>query len=78
MERGAQVSVEALAAEAGFAALPRETGIVVQNADGEIIAASPPVAQEILGLSSDQMLGRTSQDPRWAAVDEGGRFLEGA
>ncbi|KDF00962.1 hypothetical protein Y900_018990 [Mycolicibacterium aromaticivorans JS19b1 = JCM 16368] len=77
MERGAQVSVEALAAEAGFAALPRETGIVVQNADGEIIAASP-VAQEILGLSSDQMLGRTSQDPRWAAVDEGGRFLEGA
>lgn len=77
MDVGAQVSVDALAAEAGFAALPPETGIVVQNAGGEIIAASS-AAQEILGLSSDQMLGRTSQDPRWAAVDEDGRFLEGA
>ncbi|WP_168214800.1 PAS domain S-box protein [Mycolicibacterium sp. ELW1] len=76
MDGGAQVSVDALAAEAGFAALPPDAGIVVQNSEGEIIAAST-VAQEILGLSSDQMLGRTSQDPRWAAVDEDGRFLEG-
>ncbi len=77
MDGGAQVSVDALAAEAGFEVLPPEAGVVVQNAEGEIVAASE-VAQDILGLSFDQMLGRTSQDPRWAAVDEDGRFLEGA
>ena len=74
---GAQISVDAMAEEAGFVALPPDAGVVVQNADGEIVAASE-VAQDILGLSFGQMLGRTSQDPRWAAVDEDGRFLEGA
>ncbi|WP_052960216.1 bifunctional diguanylate cyclase/phosphodiesterase [Mycobacterium sp. EPa45] len=77
MDDGAQVSVEAMAAEAGFVALPPDAGVVVQNADGEIVAASK-LAQQILGLSSGEMLGRTSQDPRWAAVDEDGRFLKGA
>jgi PAS domain S-box-containing protein len=39
-------------------------GAVLQNADGAIIAANP-AAQRILGLSLDQMRGRTSLDPLW-------------
>lgn len=66
-----------LAAAAGFDELPDDAGIVVQNGHGEIVAVSAQ-AEEILGLSIDQMRGRTSQDPRWAAVDESGRFLPGA
>lgn len=73
----AHFSVEEMAKAAGFVTLPPDAGLVVQNADGEIVAASE-VAQQILGLSFDQMLGRTSQDPRWAAVDANGQFLEGA
>jgi diguanylate cyclase (GGDEF)-like protein/PAS domain S-box-containing protein len=73
----AHFSVEEMARAAGFVALRPDAGVVVQNADGEIVAASQE-AQQILGLSFDQMLGRTSQDPRWASVDADGRFLEGA
>ncbi|PWH13433.1 MAG: chemotaxis protein CheR [Anaerolineae bacterium] len=51
-------------------------GVVFQNADGEIIAANP-TAERILGLSFDQMRGRTSFDPRWRAVDEDGTPLSG-
>ena len=42
-------------------------GVVYQNAQGEIIAANP-AAERILGLTLDQMQGRTSGDPRWRAV----------
>lgn len=70
-------SVEAMARAAGFTDLPPQAGIVVQNADGEIAAASPQ-AQSILGLSLDQLRGRTSQDPKWAATDEWGNFIGGA
>lgn len=42
-------------------------GIVYQNPQGEILSANIS-AQEILGLSIDQMQGRTSIDPRWAAM----------
>jgi len=53
-----------------------ELGIVVQDADGRVVAANP-AAERILGLSLDEMTGRTSHDPRWAAVDEGGAPLPG-
>jgi PAS domain S-box-containing protein len=43
-------------------------GIVVQAADGTIIDCNQS-AEKILGLSRDQILGRTSVDPRWQAVD---------
>ena len=51
-------------------------GVVFQNAQGEIIAANP-AAERILGLSFDQMRGRTSMDPRWQAVDENGAPFPG-
>lgn len=70
-------SVDVLARVAGFTDLPPDAGIVIHNAHGEIVAASPQ-AQAILGLSLDQMRGRTSQDRRWAATDEWGNFVSGA
>ncbi|KMO70039.1 Cyclic di-GMP phosphodiesterase Gmr [Mycolicibacterium chlorophenolicum] len=49
-------------------------GLVVQSADG-VIEAATPEAEDILGLSLAQMLGRDSADPRWAAVDVHGVAL---
>ncbi|MGE3073492.1 MAG: PAS domain S-box protein [Dehalococcoidia bacterium] len=46
-------------------------GVVMQYADGTIGAANA-AAQRILGLSEDQLLGLTSFDPRWQAIDENG------
>ncbi len=51
-------------------------GVVVQDAQGVIIDANP-AAERILGLTRDQMLGRTSSDPRWRATDEDGADLPG-
>ncbi|MBD3252624.1 PAS domain S-box protein, partial [Candidatus Pacearchaeota archaeon] len=51
-------------------------GVVYQDADGGIISANP-AAQRILGLSFDQMQGRTSMDPQWKAVDENKKELPG-
>ena len=42
-------------------------GIVVQNADGAILTCNAS-AERVLGLSADQLCGRTSIDPRWHAV----------
>jgi PAS domain S-box-containing protein len=42
-------------------------GVVVQDAAGRIVASNP-AAREILGLTVDQLTGRTSFDPRWQAV----------
>ena len=44
-------------------------GVVYQNADGNIISANK-AAENILGLTMDQMQGRTSIDPRWQAIHE--------
>jgi PAS domain S-box-containing protein len=46
-------------------------GVVYQDATGQIITANP-AAERILGLSLDQMQGRTSADPRWRAIHEDG------
>jgi PAS domain S-box-containing protein len=51
-------------------------GVVYQNAAGEIIDANT-AAERILGLSLDQMKGRTSVDPRWKAVDQDKNELPG-
>ncbi|MBS3768553.1 MAG: PAS domain S-box protein, partial [Candidatus Cloacimonetes bacterium] len=53
-----------------------EQGVVYQNAKGEIISANP-AAERILGLTQDQMKGRTSMDPSWKAVDENKNKLPG-
>lgn len=52
-------------------------GVVAQSAFGEIITCNPR-AEQILGLSTDQMMGRTSLDPRWHAIHEDGREFPGA
>ncbi len=45
------------------------SGIVVQDKNGLIIEANE-MACEILGLSLDQIKGRTSADPKWQAIHE--------
>ncbi|MDK9706214.1 MAG: PAS domain S-box protein [Desulforhopalus sp.] len=52
-------------------------GVVYQAADGRIISANP-AAERILGLSLDQMLGKTSLDPDWKTVREDGSELPGS
>lgn len=52
-------------------------GIVLQDSNGGIVFCNPR-AEEILGLSADQMTGRTSLDPHWRAVHEDGTPFPGA
>jgi signal transduction histidine kinase/CheY-like chemotaxis protein len=52
-------------------------GVVFQAEDGAIIAANQ-TAERILGLTCDQMMGKTSMDPGWRAVREDGTDLPGA
>ncbi len=51
-------------------------GVVFQAADGRIISANP-AAQRILGLTLDQLQGRTSSDPRWRAMRADGSDFPG-
>jgi len=51
-------------------------GVVVQDTAGAITYANPR-ALEILGLTLDQMQGRTSFDPHWRAVREDGTDFPG-
>jgi PAS domain S-box-containing protein len=57
-----------------FAAL--HEGVVLQDRDGTIVAANP-AAERILGLTMDQMAGRTSLDPRWGVITPDGDPLPG-
>lgn len=52
------------------------TGIVVQDSDGAIIECNE-AAERILGLTRDQMMGRTSTDPRWRSVHDDGSDYPG-
>jgi PAS domain S-box-containing protein len=51
-------------------------GVVYQNTEGHITSANHS-AERILGLTLDQMLGRTSIDPRWKAIHEDGSDFPG-
>src|SRR5579883_129581 len=51
-------------------------GIVFQAASGEILACNAS-AERVLGLTTDQITGRTSLDPRWRAVHENGEPFPG-
>lgn len=51
-------------------------GIVMHQANGEILFANS-AAEHILGLTMDQMMGRTSLDPRWRAIHEDGTSFPG-
>ncbi len=51
-------------------------GVVYQDGEGHIISANA-AAERILGLTFDQMQGRTSIDPRWRAIREDGSDFPG-
>jgi PAS domain S-box-containing protein len=51
-------------------------GVVYQDAAGRIFDANP-AAESLLGLTLDQMQGRTSVDPRWRAVRSDGSDFPG-
>lgn len=51
-------------------------GVVMQDAEGQIVLSNPAAA-EILGLTVDQMMGRTSMDPRWNAIRPDGSEFPG-
>jgi PAS domain S-box-containing protein len=51
-------------------------GLVVQTADGTIVSCNP-AAERILGMTRDQMTGRTSLDPRWHATRADGSPFPG-
>jgi PAS domain S-box-containing protein len=53
-----------------------QDGIVIVDADGSIRACNGS-AERILGLSADQIIGRTSLDPRWRAIHEDGSPFPG-
>ena|GEM_PF-1097194 len=57
-----------------FETLP--TGVVYENLDGVIISANP-AAQRMLGLTTDQLQGRTSLDLHWNAIHEDGSEFPG-
>ncbi len=52
-------------------------GIVLQDQHGSILACNV-AAERILGLTQDQMMGRSSLDPRWRAVREDGSEYPGS
>jgi PAS domain S-box-containing protein len=52
-------------------------GVVVQTLDGPIVDANA-AAEQILGLTRDQLLGKTSMDPGWHAVHEDGTPFPGS
>jgi PAS domain S-box-containing protein len=51
-------------------------GMVIQNASGAISLCNP-AAEKLLGLTRDQMMGRTSIDPRWRSIHEDGTPFSG-
>src|SRR5262249_40647029 len=53
-----------------------DEGIIVLDAEGGI-RASNASAERILGLSADQMMGRTPLDHRWRAIHEDGSPFPG-
>jgi len=53
-----------------------QEGVVVQARDGSILSCNG-AAESILGLTADQLRGRTSIDARWRSVHEDGRPFPG-
>lgn len=53
-----------------------DEGMVLQDAQGAVIACNP-AAQRILGLTAEQMMGRTELDTEWIAIYEDGELFSG-
>jgi len=49
-------------------------GMVIHDTKGEIISCNPASAS-ILGLTVDELMGRTSFDPRWKTIHEDGSLF---
>ncbi len=75
IDRQAQLAASEARYRSVIAALAE--GIVVQDKDGVILACNT-AAETILGLTADQIRGRTPFDPRWQAIHEDGTPFEGA
>lgn len=67
------------ASEAQYRALfeNMQQGAFLQRADGALVDVNP-AALRIFGLSRDEFLGRTSEDPQWDVVREDGSPLPGS
>jgi PAS domain S-box-containing protein len=52
-----------------------QAAVVVHNADTSILMSNS-LAQEFLGLTRDQMLGKMSIDPYWHFSDENGKYVD--
>lgn len=52
------------------------TGVIYQSRDGVIISANP-ASERTLGITIEQMQGKTSMDPRWRMIDENGETITG-
>jgi len=74
----AQEEMQTLQGEQSFRTLfeTLSQGVVYQNANGEITLANP-AAEHILGLSLDQMQGKTSMDPDWRSITLAGEPFPG-
>jgi PAS domain S-box-containing protein len=53
-----------------------QDGIAILDADGSIRECNT-AAERILGLSAEQLMGRTPHDPRWRAIHEDGTAFPG-
>ena len=53
-----------------------QDGILLLDADGRFRSCNA-AAERILGLSAEQIMGRTPHDPRWQAIQEDGAPVPG-
>ncbi|HEY3390997.1 MAG TPA: PAS domain S-box protein, partial [Prolixibacteraceae bacterium] len=53
-----------------------EVGVLLNGPQSEILLANPK-ALDLLGLTEDQILGKTPFDPDWKAIHEDGSFFPG-
>ncbi len=51
-------------------------GVVIQNLDGEIVSCNSS-AEKLLGLTFEQMIGKSSVDPIWKTIKEDGSDFPG-
>ncbi len=73
-DRDRAVASQAAQLQALFAGMAE--GVVLQDPQGMIITHNAAAIQ-ILGLTSDELTGRTSMDPRWGAIREDGTPFPG-
>ena len=73
-----QADIELKASEEKFKNMVQEmqVGVLLQGPQSEIIVSNPK-ALELLGVTEDQLLGKTSFDPDWNVIHEDGSLFPG-